>query len=185
MMTKEKFVSELANLRTGSTFLNLKGYRSETGELADYNIIFHMSYANALKRSVATLEALVPETPLQATAKHEVLTSFHASILKDETTPIEDLDDAYTRFMDSDGKHIKGVKMHTETGELYIYGLAHQKVVREPGKPRKPVKSAELTIEKEKLRKKCVVSKFRQFKITPDKLESISVENLSLLPPEN
>jgi hypothetical protein len=41
-----------------------------------------------------------------------------------------------------------------------------------------------LTVAKDKLRHLTPVGKFRQFKITPSQLDSISVENLSLLPPE-
>ena len=35
------FVAELSKLRTSSTFLTLRSYRSESGEIADFNIIFH------------------------------------------------------------------------------------------------------------------------------------------------
>jgi hypothetical protein len=41
-----------------------------------------------------------------------------------------------------------------------------------------------LTIAKDKLKKNLPVSKFRQFKITTDQVESISVENISLIAPE-
>lgn len=184
MITKETFVAELSKLRTRSTFLNLHRYRAESGELADFNIVFHISYLNALKRSVAVLEALVPDSPLQALAKHELLTSYHTSIEKGETIAVEDIDDAYQRFFDSDGKYIKGVKMHIETGNLHLYGFAHQKVVIEPGTYKK-VNSKPLTIEKNKLSRLTPVSKFRQFRILPSQVKKITVSHLSLLPPED
>lgn len=183
MMTRESFVLELSKLRSGSTFLNLHRYRAESGELANFNIVFHISYLNALKRSVAVLEALVPDSPLQMQAKHELLTSYHTSIEKGTTIAVEEIDDAYTRFFDADGSYIKGVKMHTETGHLHIYGLSHQKVVIEPGVYKK-VNSKPLTIEKQKLSRLCPVSRFRQFRITPEQVEKISVQNLQLLPPK-
>jgi hypothetical protein len=182
-MNQEQFVAELAKLRTSSTFLTLKGYRAESGEIADYNIVFHMSYKNALLRSLAVLESIVPSDALEAQAKKELTESFMTSLDKIETTPIEEIDDAYRRFTDSDGQYIKGVKLHEETNTLHLYGLVVQKKVLMPGVYKK-VNSKPLTIAKDKLRRQLPVSKFRQFKITPDQVDSVSVENLSLLPPE-
>lgn len=181
-MNKEQFVAELAKLRTSSTFLSLIGYRNEHSEVADYSIIFHMSYENALKRSIEALDGVVPIDDLQAQAKLELLESFQKSLLKMKETSVEDIDDAYTRFTDADGKHIKGVKLHTETDALHLYGLVVHKRVMVPGmypkKNRKP-----LTIAKDELRKLCPVNKFRQFKILPSQVDRVAVENLSLLPP--
>lgn len=183
-MDIESFVSELSKLRTASTFLNLHKYCNEAGEIADYNIIFHMSYENALKRSIAILEALVPDSDLQALAKHELLSSYHTSIANIKETPIEEIDDAYTRFFDADGSYIKGVKLHTKTSQLHLYGLVHQKRVITPGTYKK-VNSRPLTIEKNKLTRTVPVGKFRQFRILPGQVEMIKVEGIHLLPPEN
>lgn len=183
-MDTEAFVLELSKLRTGSTFLNLHKYCNEAGEIADYNIIFHMSYENALKRSCAILEALVPDSDLQAMAKHELLESYHKSIEKMAVTPIEEIDDAYTRFFEADGSYIKGVKLHTKTGHLHLYGLVHQKRVLTPGVYKK-VNSKPLTIEKSKLSRTVPAGKFRQFRLLPTQVERIKVEGLSFLPPED
>jgi hypothetical protein len=75
-MDHQQFVAELGKLRTSSTFLTLKGYRSESGEVSDFSIVFHISYKNALLRSIAKLEALVPADELEAQAKEECLSSF-------------------------------------------------------------------------------------------------------------
>ena len=74
--------------------------------------------------------------------------------------------------------------MHKETGELHLYGFVHQKVVIEPGVYKK-VNSRHLTIEKNKLSKLVPVNKFRQFKILPDQVKKIKVDNICFLPPEN
>lgn len=177
-MNNESFVSELSKIRSGSTFLNLHKYTNSGGEVADYNIIFHISYENALKRSIAILESLVPDSDLQALAKHELLESYHKSIAKMSETAIEDLDDGYTRF---DG--VKGIKLHNKTGILHLYGMVHQKRVVVPGIYKKTA-SKPLTVEKDKLTRKVPVGKFRQFKLSPDNVEQISVEGLHLLPPE-
>lgn len=182
-MNKEDFVSELSKIRPSSTFLYLQKYNSLANELANFSIIFHISYQNALKKSIAILENMVPNSMLQAEAKHSVLLSFHDSLEKCQTIPVEEIDDAYTRFFDSDGSYIKGVKLHARTSTLHLYGFVHKKQILMPGIYKK-VNSAPLTIEKEKLRRMTPLSKFRQFKITPNQLEKISVEGLNLLPPQ-
>jgi hypothetical protein len=183
-MNQEQFVAELAKLRPSSTFLSLLGYRNEHSEVADYSIIFHMSYENALKRSIMKLEEVVPADDLQAQAKQELIDGYRASLERMATTPVEEIDDAYTRFFDTDGSYIKGVKVHTATHTLHLYGLVNLKRVLMPGTyPHRNRK--ELTIAKDKLRRLCPVDKFRQFRILPSQVDRIAVENLSLLPPSN
>jgi hypothetical protein len=175
-------VAELSKLRPSATFLSLSGYRNEHSEVADYSIVFHISYENALKRSVAALETVVPVDSLQALAKQELLDGYHTSLNKIATIPVEEIDDAYTRFFDSDGSYIKGVKLHTASDTLHLYGFVNHKRVLIPGSYPKRNKK-DLTKAKDELRKLCAVDKFRQFRITPNQVDRISVEHLSLLPP--
>jgi len=183
-MNQRDFVSELAKLRPSATFLSLRSYCNEYGEVADYSIVFHMSYENALKRSLLALENIVPSDDLEALAKRDLIESYQKSLTKMSVTPIEEIDDAYTRFFDTNGSYIKGVKVHTASSTLHLYGLVNSKHVLTPGiYPRR--NKRDLTIAKDKLRKVCPVDKFRQFKILPSQVESIRVENLSLLPPIN
>lgn len=181
-MDRQSFVEELSKLRPSATFLSLTGYRNDHSEVADYSVIFHISYENALKRSLVALESVVPMDALQAVARQELMDGYSSSLKKMAVTPIEEIDDAYTRFFDSNGQYIKGVKLHTATHTLHLYGLVNSKRVVIPGNyPRRNKK--ELTKAKDQLRKMCPVEKFRQFKITPAQVDCISVENLSLLPP--
>lgn len=182
-MNKYNFINELSKLRPQSTFMSICGYRNEHSEVADYSIIFHMSYANALRRSVMALESIVPVDDMQAIAKRELIDGYNHSLEKMATTPVEEIDDAYTRFFDNDGSYIKGVKVHTATNTLHLYGLINFKRVIMPGTYPKSNKR-ELTLAKDKLRKLCPVAKFRQFRILPSQVDSIAVQNLSLLPPQ-
>ena len=183
-MNNDSFINELSKLRSSATFLTIKGYTSESSEVADYSIIFHMSYKNALEKSINIIDSYIPNDDLEAQAKLELLVSFNTSLDKLINTPIEELNDGYERFTDSNGDHVKGVKLHQETNTLHLYGLVVHKRVIVPGtyakRNRKP-----LTVAKDRLRAMCPVSKFRQFKITQDQVDSISVENISLLPPDN
>lgn len=183
-MNQQKFVTELSKLRPSATFLSIMGYRNEHSEVADYSLIFHMSYENALKRSLLALESVVPTSDMESVAKQELVAGFQKSLDKMAETPIEALEDGYTRFFDSDGKYIKGVKLHDATDTLHLYGLVNHKRVLLPGNYPKSNKRP-LTIAKDKLRRLCPVAKFRQFRITPNQVDRISVENLSLLPPES
>lgn len=174
-------IATLATLRPSSTFLSLRGYRSaESGELADYQIAFHMSYASALRRSIEAVEAHVPEDALHATAKEEVLASYRASLAKIEAGE-EPVGDAYDRVTSADGSHVKGIKIHRESGKLHLFGLLVRKTVREPG-TFKASNKRPLTEAKDALRKLGPVSRFRQFVIDPSHVECIAVENMTVVP---
>lgn len=182
-MDNLQFVTELSKLRPSSTFLTLRGYRNEASEIADYSIAFHMSYENALKRSIKTLAEMDLSGDLEKQARFELLDSFAKSLARGAASPeLEERDSTYTYFKDDDGNYVKGVKYHPELATLYLYGLVVHKRVLLPGmyptKNKKP-----LTVAKDKLRYMTSVGKFRSFRITTAQVDSISVENLTLLPP--
>lgn len=181
-MNVAQFVSELGKLRPSSTFLSIKGYRNQYGEVANYNIAFHINYKNALERSLIQLESYVPEDDLEDEAREKILNSLKKSL--DNSNNSEDKkDSAYLHFSDDKGNLIKGVKLHIDTNTLHLYGFVVHKKVIMPGIYPK-VNQKPLTKVSNNLRSKLPVGKFRQFRIHPSQVESISVENLSLLPPE-
>ena len=183
-MDNLQFVAELAKLRPASTFLAIKGYKNEASEIADYSIAFHFSYENALKKSIETLAALDLKEVLEVQARNELLNSFAMSLARGAASPeLEERDPTYSYFKDDNDNYVKGVKLHAKTDTLHLYGLVVHKKVLLPGiyasKNRKP-----LTIAKDKLRYMTPVGKFRSFKMLPNQVDSISVQNISLLPPE-
>lgn len=180
-MNQSQFVSELGKLRPSSTFLSIKGYRNRYGEVANYSIAFHVSYNKALGRSILQLESYVPENDLEEEAKEKILKSLIKS-LETSSNSKERSDSTYLRFLDERGREIKGVKLHIDTNTLHLYGfVVHKKVIMPGNYPKSNRKP--LTKVSSAMRSKLSVGKFRQFKITPEQVESISVENLSLLPP--
>ncbi len=166
-------VGELAKLRPNATFLQLDGYTNNQGELANHQLVFHIDYRTALQKSIDTLEAYVPENDLMSFAKEEQLASYRTSLLGEKPQ------DTYAKYVVEDVV-VKGSKQHIRTGALHIYGLCHRKHVITPG-TYKEVKSAPMTIAKAKLRSMTVCGKFRQYKIDPNKINSIKVEKLELL----
>jgi len=183
-MNKLEFVTELSKLSRGSTFLTLNKYENEHSEVANFSIVFHISYQNSLKKSIQTLKELELTEDLDLIARDELIDSFNASLNKMAQVSIEDIDDAYTRFFDQDNKYIKGVKLHTATNNLHLYGLVVHKKVLIPGDYPKKDTRRPLTKAKDALRAKCQVGRWRQFRILPEQVESIAVQNLSLLPPD-
>ena len=181
-MDKVKFVTELSKLRPASTFLTLAGYRNAASEVADYSIVFHMSYHNALVRSIATLEGLDLSSAEEVLARNELLNSFRSSLKNAKLFPIEERVDGYRHFKDKDGSYIKGVKLHMNTDTLHLYGLVAHKRVLMPG-TYPLTNESPLAAAKRKLRHATSVGKFRQFKILPSQVDRIAVENISLLPP--
>lgn len=161
----------------------LHKYQNSHGEVADFNIVFNMSYENALVRSIAVVENFKPENELQERAQLEVLTSYKESLHRVRTIPIEEVDDAYYRYHDDDGKLIDCIKLHTESDILHMFGLLNMKRVHVPGTYKK-VNSRPLTIEKKKIQRLCPLSRFRQFRLHHSQLEMVRVQKLSLLPPD-
>jgi len=183
-MNKDQFIEALSALRPASTFLTLKGYRNSADEVADYSIAFHISYKRALEKSLDFLESVILQTALERLARDELVESFRKSLIKIEETLIEDIEDGYTRFFDENNFPIKGVKLHNATATLHLYGNVVRKRIIQPG-TYPHVNSKPLTIAKEKLRYLTSVGKFRQFRVTPQQVERIAVQNLSLLPPND
>ena len=181
MSTNKSFVSALSSIRPSSTFLTLHKYRNNSGEIADYSIVFNMSYKNSLERSINILESYIPESDIEIVAKSELLTSFKKSLgnIKDEP----DVNDAYTVFKDESGNVIKGLKLHKNTNAIHLFGLIAHKKVYMPV-VRDEVKHHPLTEAKSKLRDMCPISRFRQFKIVASQVDSITVQHKNLLPPD-
>lgn len=181
-MDRSEFVSALSSVRPSSTFLALMGYTNEHGEVSDQSIVFHVSYKRLLERSLADLSLMHFESTLDLEAQDSLIASFRKSLEGMAETPVEEIDDAYERLFDSDGNHIRGIKHHRETDVFHIYGvLAAKKILKEVKYPE--VKSKPLTLAKNAIKAQLPISKWRQFKLTPDKVRHISVDSLKLLPP--
>lgn len=182
-MDKTQFVTELSKLNPSSTFLSVMGYRNAHSEIANYSIVFHMSYPNALKRSIKMLEEMNPPTAAENFVREDLLSSFRTSLNNAIVNPIEERLDGYRHFKDADGNYIKGVKLHVKTGTLHLYGLLAQKRVIMPG--RYPVRNeSAFSKAKRQMQRLTPAGKFRQFKMLPSQVDHIAVLDLKLLPPE-
>lgn len=174
----------MSKLHPSSTFLTVAGYRNAHSEVANYSIVFNMSYHNALLRSIDFLEKMASSSAAENFAREEVINDLRISLNNNKSYPIEEREDAYRHFQDQDGNYIKGVKLHMRSDTLHLYGLvAHKRVLMPgiyPSRKENPLAKA-----KRQLRHATPVGKFRQFKILPSQVEYIAVSKLTLLPPDN
>lgn len=172
-MNNKDFVKEISKVGNGATFLSVNEYTNSHGEIADYSIIFNVSYESVLKRSITQLETYLPEDSIELQAKLELIKSYEASLKKLSSSSEEEIQAHYTHFKGKDG-YIKGVKLHTDSNTLHLYGTVVHKRVIQDGSYKK-VNSSALTLAKKKISADLPVAKWRQFKITPSQVKSISV----------
>jgi len=180
MNTINNFVEEIAKLKPCSTFMSIHGYRNEHSEVADYSIVFNMSYTNALKRSIETLNTMSLSNDLERQARDELISSYTKSLAN--PIKVEEREPHYEYFVNEEGEPIKGIKVHSLTNTLHLYGLQVHKRVLMPGSY-PVVNSRPLTIAKKKLSSLTSVGRFRQFRLTTSNVDKVCVEKLELLPP--
>ena len=184
-MNKLEVLEALSKLRPNATFLTLRDYCNDAGEVSDVSIVFHISYESALNKSIEVLSAVETASELEEQAKQDLLTSWRNSLARiEQDGPVEIRENGYTHLHDENGNWIKGVKIHDETGCLHLNGMVVHKKITVPGQYT-PVNSRPLTKAKNKLMRLCPMSKFRQYKIVPEKVGAIRVDGLDILPPEN
>jgi len=166
---KIKAVDQLREAtENGCTFVSFLYTTKGTQETSKYVINFGIDYRSAVADDKKTLEAYVPKNDLEIQAKDEMLQSLNETLT-------EGVSSSYTQkeTFENIGK---GIKQHTETGEIYIYGYVHDKQTIEPAKVTKaPVNSRPLTLAKKDIEKACNFkrSKFAQFKLDPSHIAGI------------
>ena len=154
---------------TGVSFLSIKNYESGKNDkkcivakIADYVINIGASYENAKNKDIAMLQAL-DVTNAKYAFKSDVVTLELAKVelINSFITPNENRSngqiDAYTRISN-------GLKVHNETGLLYVYGYKLSQKVSQAGEYI-PTKSSDKTIAKNELRKLLRTGKFTQYSL--------------------
>ena len=143
---------------TKVSFVSIKGYKNKNGEVANHLINIGASYLKAKEKDIQFLTELdinsfdsKLDKPLLEQAKTELISSFN----KPEKNRSEGQINAYTTI-------IPGVKVHNESGVIYIYGYREKKeIITEGTYP--VVNSTPLTKAKNELRKSLKTGKFTQY----------------------
>lgn len=143
---------------TGVSFVSIRNYTNKNGEVSNYLINVGASYERAKVRDIEFLENLnfgeyefKSDLSLLEQARQELIAAF----IKPNKNLSEGQTNAYTHI-------VKGVKVHNENGQIYIYGYKEKKEVLVKGEygadTRKP-----LTKAKDELRKLLRTGKFTQY----------------------
>ena len=110
---------------TGVSFVSIRNYTNQYGEVANYRLNVGASYEKAKAKDIEFLENLnvndyqfKSDLTLIDEARKELIASF----LKPSESRSEGQKNAYTQI-------VAGVKVHNETGILYIYGYRERKEV--------------------------------------------------------
>lgn len=183
-------VRKLAEIRPASTFLTVRNYTNNFGELSDFSLCFHFNYLNAVKRSQEKLSKLKLDKSLfegksyslndLMLARKELLESFADSLAGNN--PRYACKDIY-ELVNHYGEVVKGIKIHKRQDVIHLVGLlAHKRVISKGNYPQSY--HSKYTLAKNALRELLPVSRFRQFKLCAGKFGEISVEKLSILPIE-
>ena len=153
----------LENSPTGVSFSSITGYENKQGERANLLINLGVSYEKQVQKDILTLQNLdildvdsIEDKILGERAKQQLIASFQNPDANRSRGQIN----AYTVL-----EHCPSIKVHNETGKVYIKGsIVSKKVIVEGTYP--TVNSRPLTIAKNKLRKEfCSTAKYRQYMV--------------------
>ena len=146
------------NSPTGVSFVAINKYTNSANEVSNNLINIGASYQNAKNSDIEFLENIKfseyefkSELSVLETAKAELIASF--------ISPNENRSNGQT---EASTTICSGIKVHNETGVLYVYGYRKNKVVLKTGEY-KTVKSSAKTIAKNELRKLLKTGKFTQY----------------------
>lgn len=163
------------NSITGVSFFSIKGYTNKQGEISNNLINVGINYAKSKQQDIEFLENINLKdyefkSPLDLIndARLDLIVSF---LSPDENRSNGQIN-AYTTIF-------SGVKVHNESGLLYIYGYRVNKTVIKEGEY-KAVKSSAKTIAKNELRKMLKTSKFTQYAIEIGNTIKASGETIEL-----
>jgi hypothetical protein len=161
----------LAKSPTGVSFVSIKGYTNSYGEVSNNVVNVGASLSNAKTKDIETLQsldvtALNGDSILLEKARVELINSFIAPNENRSNGQI----DAYTIIA-------KGIKVHNQSGEIYVFGLRNSKSVLAEG-IYPIVNSRPLTIAKNSLKKNLKSSKFTQFKLSATSVIKANGEEL-------
>lgn len=154
----KKIKAATENSITGVSFVSIRNYTNKDGEVSNNLINVGIKYDSAKKKDVEFLENLdAKQYTFKSTPEliEEARVALIAAFLAPDKARSEGQKDAYTVIVD-------GVKVHNETGQIYVYGYRENKTVLKEG-TYKTVNSAALTIAKNELRKLLRTGKFTQY----------------------
>lgn len=165
----------LSNSPTGVTFFSVKNYTNKFGEVSNQKINVGTNYGKMKLKDIETLQNL-DITKMQWKSSMVDIEIARTALIEAFISPdkarSEGQTDAYTVISN-------GIKVHNETGVLYLYGYRVRKTVLVEG-IYPTVKSSASTIAKNELRKLLRTNKFVNFGLEVGNELTASGKTLSL-----
>jgi hypothetical protein len=173
MSTTNQVIAEVTK-RPGCQFISLTYKSKESGEVARHTIAVGVNLERAYRRDKSILHNILRKAEgLKAQAASELLQSVAESLkVGIGNNPTYTCAGVFAPV-------VPGIKLHKETGQLYVYGYTVGKKVLQPG-TYKTVNSKPLTIEKNRIRKVLKNGRFRQFAIDVENLQEVRANNKTL-----
>lgn len=149
-----------ATSKTNVTFVSIRNYTNKYGEIANHLINVGVSYSKAKERDIEFLKHLdLDSNEFEFKSDKNLLIEAKQALIESFENPNENRSqgqiDAYTNIVD-------GVKVHNESGKVYVYGYRKHKTILVDG-VYPIVKSRPLTIAKDEIRKLLRTSKYTQY----------------------
>jgi hypothetical protein len=165
----------VSNSITGVSFFSIKNYTNSKGEVSNSLINVGVDYAKSKQQDIDFLKNInlkdyTFKSPI------DIIEDARLDLIVSLTSPDENRSNgqknAYTPIF-------SGVKVHNETGLLYVYGYRVNKTVIKEGE-KKVVKSSAKTIAKNELKKLLKTGKFTQYAIEIGNTIKASGETIEL-----
>jgi len=151
---------------TTPRFISIKNYGNKYGEVSNYIINLGISHKDLLNRDLIFLSFMSPqdfEMPTIAQQHAQIAyDELIKSLKKNTSNNIEEHTTASVAAIETYTTIAPNVKIHNETGDIYITGYVIRKTVITPGNYPSRNKRAK-TIAKDSMRKFFRTSKHRQF----------------------
>jgi hypothetical protein len=159
---------ELLAIQATPKFIAVKNYRNNEGEVSNYVINIGVDYGKAKQADTEKLKDAANFAGLEGYSDAARIALLEASLKPSKQSKAQS--DAYTQLCDN-------IRMHNETGRLYVNGFKISKTVVDAIEYPE-VNSSALTIAKNIIRKELKATKFRQFCF--DKLVEIRMNGETL-----
>lgn len=198
MTTLQKILAAVTGAAVNAQFVGLTYRAKGTGEVARHTLMLGVKLEHVYRRDLAVVNKRLQRNPfiakyLQATReKHEEMLNDIPVVELVRLQALTEIRDSLAESLKSgignNSRYTKqgyytqvlpGVKVSNETGEIYIAGFSRQKKVLQPG-TYKVVKSSPLTLCKNEERKSLKCSKFREFVVSADTLETVRANGREL-----
>jgi len=176
ILTTDEVKARLFALLAGQqtpTFVSVKNYTNNEGEVSNYVINIGADYGNAKESDTVFLADAKNLSEIEFGSVAPYSEDARIALLKANLKPSNQSiaqTDAYTTICPN-------VRIHNETGRLYVFGFKISKTVLVPV-VYPTVHSSALTIAKEKIRKVLKAPQFRQYCL--DKLVEIKMQGETL-----